>query len=159
MLAIGQIVEVEVTTVAVFGVFCRHDEHDVLVLIPDTSWIASFCSCHQFAKRGDRFTVKVIHVDEATGKISGSIKAVHPDPWAAGHLAPGTTHLARVVHYVEKADRCNDSPGYLVEVLPGAYALLCADRFTVESGQQCMVTVTESNFSKRAVRVVVNDST
>ena len=49
MLATGQIVDVEVRSVAVFGLFCRGEEQEVLVLIPETSWVASFCSCQQFA--------------------------------------------------------------------------------------------------------------
>jgi predicted RNA-binding protein with RPS1 domain len=153
MLATGQVVEVEVCTVAVFGVFCRYEEQEILVLIPEISWIASFCACHQFAKPGDRLTVKIIHADVATGKIAGSIKALHPDPWTNDALAPGTDHLARVVRYVEKADRCNDGPGYLIELMPGAYVMLCANGSSLEADQQIMVTVRESDFTKRAVRV------
>lgn len=70
MLTTGQVVEVEVRTVAVFGVFCRHEDQEILVLIPEISWIASFSSCHQFAEPGDRWTVKIIHGDVGTGKIS-----------------------------------------------------------------------------------------
>jgi len=155
MLVTGQIVEVEVQAVAVFGVFCRHEEQEVRVLIPEMSWIASYCSCHQFAAPGDRLTVKIIHVDISTGKISASIKALHPDPWAAGLLAPGTEHQARVVRYVAEADRCKDRPGYLLELVPGAYVMLCAEGMALEKDQQCTVTVSESDFSKRAVRVAL----
>ena len=153
MLATGQVVEVEVCTVAVFGLFCRYEEQELLVLIPEISWIASFCACHQFAKPGDRLTVKIIHADVAAGKVSASIKALHPDPWTSNALAPGTEHQARVVRYVEKADRCNDGPGYLIELMPGAYVMLCANGSSLEAAQQLTVTVRESDFSKRAVRV------
>jgi predicted RNA-binding protein with RPS1 domain len=153
MLATGQIVEVEVQTVAVFGLFCRHDGQEVLVLIPETSWVASYCSCHQFAAPGDRLTVKVIHVDAGSGKVSASVKALHPDPWPVRLLAPGTEHQARVVRFVESADRCGDGPGYLLELLPGAYVMLCGGGLPLEEGQTCAVTVVESDFSKRAVRV------
>src|SRR5258708_2533798 len=102
MLAVGEIVEVEVQTVAVFGVFCRFEVQEVLVLIPETSWIASFCSCHQFAEAGDRFAVKIKHVDLGTGKIAASIRELYPTPWETGQLAPGTEHRARVVRYVDK---------------------------------------------------------
>jgi predicted RNA-binding protein with RPS1 domain len=153
MLATGQIIEVEVQPVAVFGLFCRHEEQDVLVLIPETSWIASFCSCQQFAEPGERLTVKVLHVDASTGKVSASIKGLYPDPWAGGLLAPGTEHQARVVRFVEKADRCNDGPGYLLELMPGAYVMLCANGLLLEKDQRCAVKVRESDFSKRAVWV------
>jgi hypothetical protein len=153
MLTAGQVVEVEVRTAAVFGLFCRHGEQEVLVLAPEISWVASFCSCAQFAAPGDRFTVKVVHADPASGKVSASIKAMHPDPWAGGLLAPGTERQARVARFVESADRCGDGPGYLLELLPGAYAILCGGVPPMEVGQTCGVTVVESNFSKRAVRV------
>jgi predicted RNA-binding protein with RPS1 domain len=155
MLIAGQIVEVKVRAAAVFGIFCRYEEQDVLVLIPEISWIASFCSCHQFAEPGDRFTVQILHVDSATGKIAASIKALYPDPWTGGLLAPGKEHRARVVRYVEKADRCKDGPGYLIELLPAAYAMLCADGLSLEKDQQCTVTVLESDSVKRAVRVAI----
>src|SRR6516225_9557783 len=95
MLSTGQIVMVEVRTVATFGLFCRWEEQEVLVLIPETSWVASYCSCHQFAAPGDRLRVKVIHVDAASGKVSASITALHPDPWPCGLLALRTEHQAR----------------------------------------------------------------
>src|SRR5262245_60628247 len=151
MLPAGQVVEVEVRTVAVFGLFCRHGEQAVLVLIPETSWAASFCSCQQFAAPGDQFTVKVLHEDAASGKVSASIKAMHPDPWPDGLLAPGTEHQARVVRFVERADRCGDGAGYLLELLPGAYVMLCGGP-PLERGQTCHVTVVESDYSQRAVR-------
>lgn len=153
MLAARQIVEVEVQTVAVFGLFCRYDGQEVLVLIPETSWVACFCSCHQFAAPGDRLTVKVIHVDVDSGKIAASVKAVHPDPWPGGLLAPGTEHQARVVRFVESADRCGDGPGYLLELLPGAYVMLCGGEPPLEEGRTCTVRVVESDVSRHSVRV------
>jgi hypothetical protein len=153
MLASGQIVEVEVRAVAVFGLFCQYEEQEVLVLIPETSWVASYCSCQQFAAPGDRLTVKIIHVDAGRGKISASVKALHPDPWPGGLLTPGTEHRARVLRFVESADRCGDGPGYLLELLPGAYVMLCGGGPPLEVGEFCAVSVVGSDFSKRAVRV------
>jgi hypothetical protein len=153
MVAAGDILDVEVQSVAVFGLFCRYDGQEVLVLIPETSWVASYCSCQQFAAPGDRLTVKVIHVDAGSGKVSASIKALHPDPWLGGLLAPGTAHQAHVVRFVESADRCGDGPAYLLELLPGAHAMLCGSGPPLAVGQTCAVTVVESDFSKRAVRV------
>jgi predicted RNA-binding protein with RPS1 domain len=157
ILTAGQIVEVEVHTVAVFGVFCHYKGEDVLVLIPETSWIASYCSCEQFAEPGDRLLIKIIHVDQATGKVAGSIKELYPNPWEAGQLAPGTDHQSRVVRYVREADRCNDRPGYLIELLPGAYAMLCAAGLSLTKNQRCTVTVSESDPFKRAVKVAVKE--
>jgi predicted RNA-binding protein with RPS1 domain len=152
MLAAGQIIEVDVRTVAVFGLFCRYNGQEVLVLIPETSWVASYCSCHQFADAGDRLRVKVLHIDDDSGKVAASVRAVHPDPWSRGSLAPGSEHRARVVRFVECADRCGGGAGYLLELVPGAYVMLCGGP-PLEKGQTCTVTVVESDFSRQAVRV------
>jgi ribosomal protein S1 len=101
MLSAEDVVEIEVGTAAPFGLMCRYGEQDVRVLIPETSWIASYCSCVQFAAPGDRFTVKVLHADAPSGKVSASIRAMYPDPWATGLLAVGVRHNARVVRAVE----------------------------------------------------------
>ena len=156
MVAAGEVLDVEVLSVAPFGLFCRAEGQDVLVLIPETSWIASFCSCQQFAEPGDRFRVQVLHADVESGKVSASIRALYQDPWPYGWLAPGTEHRARVVRFIESADRCGDRPGYLLELMPGAYVVLCGSES--ESGQYCAVTVISSDFSKRAVRVALMES-
>ncbi len=152
MLAAGGVIDVEVARVEVFGLFCRAGAQEVLVLIPDISWIASFCSCRQFATPGDRLTVQILNVDAERGQVAASVRALHPDPWPSGRLAVGTLHQARVVRYIESADRCRNGPGYLLELLPGAYAVLCG-AMLLENGQVCSVTVTASDFSMRAVRV------
>ena len=102
-----------------------------------------------------KLTVKIINVDPPSGKISASIKAQHVDPWTKGQLGSGTDCEAHVVRFVEKADRCKDGPGYLLELMPGAFAMLCADGLSLEIGQKITVTVNESDYSKRAVSVVV----
>jgi predicted RNA-binding protein with RPS1 domain len=153
MLKTGDVVEVEVRAVAVFGVFCRHEEEEILVRIPEISWTASFCSCEQFAQPGERLTVKIIHVDVPTGKISASIKALHPNPWTTGELAPGVEHQARIVRYVEKADRCEDGSGYLIELIPGAYVMLCTNGRSLEASERVAVVVRDADFGKCAVRV------
>ena len=154
MLMTGQIVEVEVARVEEYGIHCRCDDQEVLILIPDTSWIASFASCKQFAAPGDRLTVKVLHVDVTRG-VSASIKALHPDPWGTGALRPGIVHKARVVRHVAKADRCHDGPAYLLELVPGGYVMLCDDGLAIDQSQPLEATVRESNFAKRSVKVVV----
>jgi predicted RNA-binding protein with RPS1 domain len=154
MLAVGQIVEVEVTKSEVFGLFCHYQGDELLVLIPEISWTASFCSCKQVAVPGDRITVKIIHTDSASGKISASMKAIYPDPWADGRLVAGNRYDARVVRRVEQADRCDNRPGYLMELFPGAYAMWCAEGVSLESNQRCEVVIQEANFSRRSVKLV-----
>ena len=152
MVAAGDILDVEVQRAAVFGLFCRAGEQEVLVLIPETSWVASFCSCRQFAVPGDRLRVRVLRVDAESRQASASIKALHPDPWPSGRLAVGTAHQARVVRAIPNADRCGDGPGHLLELLPGAFVVLCG-RSPLVVGRLCLVRVVEADFFWRAVRV------
>jgi hypothetical protein len=148
----GQIVEAEVEMVTVFGLFCRCAGRVALVLIPETSWIASFSSCDQFAAPGDRFAVKILHMDRA-GRIAASIRIIHPNPWPAGRLEVGAVFQARVVRFVPAADRCADQPGYLIELLPGAYAMLCAAGRSLQPGQRCPVRIVHSEPGRRHVQV------
>ena len=154
MVEAGDILDVEVRSVAVFGLFCRAGDQELLVLIPEISWVASFCSCQQFAAEGDCFRVQVLHVDAERGKVSASIKAMHPDPWPSGRLAVDTIHQARVVRAIKSADRCGDGPGHLLELLPGAFVVLCGQP-PVVIGQSYPVRVVASDFSRRAVRVAL----
>jgi predicted RNA-binding protein with RPS1 domain len=149
-LVVGQIVEAEVELATVFGLFCRCAGHVALVLIPETSWITSFSACDQFAAPGDRFAVKILHMDRA-GRIAASIRIIHPDPWPAGRLEVGAVFQARVVRFVPAADRCADQPAYLVELLPGAYAMLCAAGLALQPGQRCPVRIVRSEPRRRAV--------
>ncbi len=154
MVAAGDIIEVEVVSVAVFGLFCRYGEQEVLVLIPEISWIASYNSCEQFASPGDRFRVKVLRVDAESGQVSGSIIALHPNPWQSDQLALGTEYRARVVRPVANADRCGGAPGYLLELLPGAYVMMCGGPH-LECGQVRSVKIIASDAFKRSVQVAL----
>ena len=154
IVAAGDILDVEVVQVAVFGLFCRAGKQEVLVLIPETSWVASYCSCQQFASPGDWFRVRVLHDSPERDQVSASIRALHPDPWPSGRLAVGTRHQARVVRSIESADRCCGGPGHLLELLPGAFVVL-GSAPPLEVGQVCSVVVVASDFSKRAVHVAI----
>jgi predicted RNA-binding protein with RPS1 domain len=142
----GDVVRAVVRKNAVFGLFCEYETHEILVLIPEISWIPSFASCEQVAAVGDELEVLVIHIDRERNKIAGSLKALHPesDPWH-GAWRPGVGDVleATVVRWVEKADRCGDAGGYLLALRPAALVMLCgqeAGRF--KSGDRVAVTVT-----------------
>ncbi len=156
-LAIGQVVEVEVQRVEVYGAFCRSGNQEILLLIPETSWIASFCSTRQFTAPGDRLVVKILHVDPLTGKTSATLRGMHPDPWPDGSLTPGREHLARVVRFVSEADRCGGAPGFLLELLPGAFVMLRALGRSLEPGERIRVVVRESDSRRRSVTVTLVD--
>ena len=150
----GQVVDVTVTSVQVYGLFCRYDgDTDLLVRIPEISWTASFCSCDQIAKTGDSVTVKILAVDESSGRISGSIRQRFSDPWKTDALDVGQTYAATVIRHVESADRCDDGPAYLLEIAPGAFAMLCTCESDLVVGKTCDVTITESKAEVRAIAI------
>ncbi len=82
-LSLGDIVRVKVRNVAVFGIFCEYEQHEILVLIPENSWIPCFASCEQVASVGDELEIMMLHIDKERNKIAGSIRAIHPrnNPW------------------------------------------------------------------------------
>src|SRR3954452_11146573 len=124
----GDVVRAVVRKTAVFGLFCEYVTHEILVLIPEISWIPSFASCEQAAAVGDELQVKIVHIDRERNKIAGSLLALHPasDPWhGAWQLGVGDVLEATVVRRVEKADRCDDAGGYLLALRPAALVMLC----------------------------------
>ena len=142
----GDVVLAVVRRTAVFGLFCEYGTHEILVLIPEISWIPSFASCEQVAAVGDELEVKIIHIDRERNEIVGSLVALHPEsnPWhGTWQLGVGDVLNATVVRWVDKADRCGGAGGYLLALRPAAFVMLCgqeAGRF--KSGDRVAVKVT-----------------
>jgi predicted RNA-binding protein with RPS1 domain len=154
VLRIGDVVVAEVTNVQVFGIFCKHGTQELLVRIPEVSWIASFNSCLQVACPGDHLTVKIIHIDEASLEIAATIKGLFPDPWQTDQLQIGTTHTATVVRYVDKSDRCGNNSAYMLQLLPGSFVMMGAKDLLLQIGQNLYVTISDSQPHTNSVRVV-----
>jgi hypothetical protein len=156
-LTAGEVVQATVTAVRTFGIFFDCRGHEVLVLIPETSWTACYASCDQIAQPGDQFPVKILRPVDGREQYVGSMKAAFPDsdPWSGGwELRAGQTLQVRVVRRVEHADRCNGGPGYLLELRPAAYAMFCAADLTrLAVGDTCDVVVTAVNATGRFLRV------
>ncbi len=74
-------------------------------------------------KPGDAITVKVLRVEEKTGKISLGLKQLQADPWARvpGTYAAGQVHRGRVTRQADF--------GAFVELEPGIEALAHASTF------------------------------
>ncbi len=159
MLKTGDVVRALVRKTAVFGLFCEYGSHEILVLIPEISWIPSFASCEQVAAVGDELEVKIIHIDRDRNKITGSLKAIHPqsNPWhGAWRLGVGDVLEATVVRWVDKADRCGDAGAYLLALQPAALVMLCgqeAGRF--KYGDTVAVKVTALDARTRQVMVAL----
>jgi hypothetical protein len=155
----GDVVRAVVRQTAVFGLFCQCRTHEILVLIPEISWIPSFASCEQVAAVGDELEVKIIHIDRDRNKIAGSLIALHPEsnPWhGAWQLGVGDLLEATVVRWVEKADRCGDAGGYLLALRPAALVMLCGqDAGRFRRGDRCAVRVTSIDPSRKKVTVAL----
>jgi S1 RNA binding domain len=153
----GDVVRATVRQTAVFGLFCEYERHEILVLIPEISWIPSFASCQQVASVGDELEVKIVHIDKERNKIVGSIRAIHPenDPWEGPwRLRIGDVFAATVVRWVEKADRCGNAGGYLLALRPAAFVMLCGvETGRFNSGDKCTVIVTSIEELHRQVKV------
>jgi hypothetical protein len=151
----GDVVRARVKHVAVFGIFFDYRGDEILVLIPDVSWIPCFASCEQVADVGDEFHIKIVHHAEERRQYSGSIRAVHPEsnPWnGSWQLQVGDQLEPTVVRVVEKADRCGNNKGLLLELRPAAYVMLCGqDEEQWEKGRKCVVIVTEIDHGRRKV--------
>jgi predicted RNA-binding protein with RPS1 domain len=153
----GDVVRAVVRKTAVFGLFCDYGTHEILVLIPEISWIPSFASCEQVAAVGDELEVKIIHIDRERNKIAGSLVALHPecDPWhGKRQLGVGDLLNATVVRWVGQADRCAGAGGYLLALRPAAFVILCgqeAGRFKI--GDSVTVKVTALDARTRQVTV------
>jgi ribosomal protein S1 len=155
----GDVVRAKVQRVEVFGIFCEHGDNEILVLIPETSWIPCIASCEQFAEVGDELEIKItiVHHDEERKQIAGSIRGIHPenDPWdGKWRLSIGDTFEATVVRWVKKADRCRGSGGYLLALRPGAFVMLCGQEpGKFSCGDKCVVVITSVDHRRRHVGV------
>jgi len=79
---------------------------------------------------GDQITVKVLRVDDATGKISLGLKQLQDDPWAmaASTYAVGQRHAGRVTRVADF--------GAFVELEPGIEGLAHASTFAQSGGSK-----------------------
>ena len=155
----GDVVRAVVRRTAVFGLFCEYRTYQILVRVPELSWVPSFTSCEQVAAVGDELEVKIIHIDRQRNEIAGSLIALHPesDPWhGAWQLGVGDVLGATVVRWVQVADRCGGAGGYLLALRPAAFVMLygqAAGRFT--SGERVAVRVTALDPRHRKVTVAL----
>ena len=93
-----------------------------LLHVSDMSW-SRVPSAHAVVAVGDDITVKVLRVDEATGKISLGSKQLLDDPWstAAARFEVGQVRTGRVTRIAEF--------GAFVELEPGIEGLAHASTF------------------------------
>jgi ribosomal protein S1 len=156
-LKVGDIVRAKVKSNPHFGLFFEYESHEILVTIISISWIPSFAHCAEVAAIGDVLEIKITGIDLVRNKIGGSIQALHPEnnPWdGSWQLNLGDVMEATVVRYVEKANRCGYSGGYLLQLRPAALVMFCDPRADLfERGDKCMVRITSVDPRRRKVTV------
>ena len=93
-----------------------------LLHVSDMSW-SRLPSARASVAVGDEITVKVLRVDDGTGKISLGVKQLLDDPWstAASHFEVGQVRTGRVTRIAEF--------GAFVELEPGIEGLAHASTF------------------------------
>lgn len=119
----GAVLPGRVTSVLDFGAFVDLGGGiQGLLHVSEMSW-SRLPSASALVAPGDRLTVKVLRVDEGTGKISLGLKQLQNDPWTdvATHYAVGQVHQGRVSRIAEF--------GAFVELAPGVEALAHASTF------------------------------
>lgn len=88
IIKVGENVEATVTGVVPFGAFAKFtinkngEKHEVegLIHISEIAW-EKVDNPSEYMKIGDSMKLKVIGIDEATGKLTLSLKQLLPDPW------------------------------------------------------------------------------
>ena len=131
VIPVDSTVESTITGVAPFGAFAKFsvekegEKHDVegLIHISEIAW-EKVDDPNQYLKAGDAIKVKVIGVDEKTGKVTLSVKQLLPDPWE--HVLDMFEKDSQVKGKVTRV-----SPyGIFVELAPGVEGLIHISKVT-----------------------------
>ncbi len=113
---VGDVLDGKVTGVLNFGAFVAISVDKVtvegLVHISEISW-EKVDDIHKYLKVGDKAQVKVMGVEEGTGKLNLSIKQLQSDPWsrAADKYPAGTTVKGKVSRSAPFGTFVNFEPG------------------------------------------------
>jgi len=124
----GAVLNGRVASVLDFGAFVELGGGiQGLLHVSEMSW--SRVSPGEIVAPGDQITVKVLRVDEATGKISLGLKQLQDDPWAAAaaNFAVGQRHAGRVTRVADF--------GAFVELAPGVEGLAHASTFATRGSK------------------------
>jgi len=129
--AVDSTIEATITGVAPFGAFAKFsvekdkEDHDIegLIHISEIAW-EKVDDPNQYLKSGDSLKVKIIGVEEETGKVTLSLKQLLPDPWE------------HVLDQFEKDSQAKGKVtrttpyGIFVELTPGVEGLIHISKIT-----------------------------
>jgi small subunit ribosomal protein S1 len=118
----GAVLTGRVASVLDFGAFVDLGGIQGLLHVSEMSW-SRVTTAGSVVSQGDEITVKVLRVDEATGKISLGLKQLQGDPWTAvaTGYAVGQVRTGRVTRVAEF--------GAFVELEPGIEGLAHVSTF------------------------------
>jgi small subunit ribosomal protein S1 len=118
----GAVLTGRVASVLEFGAFVDLGGIQGLLHVSEMSW-SRVATAGSVVSQGDEITVKVLRVDEVTGKISLGLKQLLDDPWTAvaTGYAVGQVRTGRITRVAEF--------GAFVELEPGIEGLAHASTF------------------------------
>jgi len=153
---VGATVDATVTGVVPFGAFAKFtlpsDKESVevegLIHISEIAW-EKVEDPNQYLKAGDKIKVKLIGVDEKTGKLTLSLKQLLPDPWE--HVLDMFEKDTQVKGKVSRV-----SPyGVFVNLSPGIDGLIHISKLPPgeepKVGDEIMVTIEDIQGDKRKI--------
>lgn len=113
----GTVITGRVVSVQDFGAFVDLGGVQGLLHVSEMSW-TRVGSANEVVAPGDQVTVRVLRVDEATGRIALGLKQLQDDPWstAATRFPVGQVRTGRVSRIAEF--------GVFIEIEPGFIGLL-----------------------------------
>ncbi|KXG11060.1 30S ribosomal protein S1 [Anoxybacillus rupiensis] len=156
----GQVIEGTVRRITDFGVFVDIGGFDGLVHISQLSH-ARVAHPSDVVQEGDTLKVKVLSVNEESGRISLSVKEALPGPWEniSQKLAPGDVVTGKVKRLVPF--------GAFVEIFPGVEGLVHISQISnkhigtphevLQEGDEAQVKVLEVNEAEHRISLSMRE--
>lgn len=152
----GDTVEATITGIVPFGAFAKFtiekdgEKHEIegLIHISEIAW-EKVEDTNQYLKVGDTVKVKIVGIDEKTGKVTLSLKQMLPDPWE--HVLDMFEKDTQVKGTVSRV-----SPyGVFVTLSPGIDGLIHVSKMTPgeepKAGDEVTVTIEDIQQEKRKI--------
>ena len=156
MITVGDTVESTITGIVPFGAFAKFtvekdgQKHEIegLVHISEIAW-EKVEDTGEYLKQGDTVKVKVISIDEKSGKVTLSLKQLLPDPWE--HVLDMFEKDTQVKGKVSRV-----SPyGIFVTLSPGIDGLIHISKMTPgeepKVGEEITVSIEDIQQDKRKI--------